>query len=269
MERAVAAPSADDWPAPVEVLNEAGSSPIVLLCEHASWHVPAEYHGLGLSDAELARHIGWDIGAAELTRGLATALDAPAFLGTLSRLLVDLNRPFDAPSAIPVRSEATDVPGNVGLQVEERQRRRDRIFSPFHEAVARHLDARAATGRPTALVTIHSFTPVFLGVARPWHAGILFDRSAGLAEALIRRLAADGTLNVAANEPYSVDRDSDYAIPVHGTDRGLPAVLVEIRHDLIETPEGVADWIGRLGSAVPAAVGETCGETIRMALAKK
>lgn len=257
MEPVHARGSADDWPDPVEALNECGRSPIVLLCEHASNALPAEYGGLGLPAEELSRHIAWDIGAAEVTRGLSAALDAPAFLGTLSRLLVDLNRPFEAPSAMPVVSEATAIPGNVDIGTAERERRRRRVFDPYHARVAAHLDRRAADGRETVLVTVHSFTPVFLGVARPWHAGVLFERSTALAEALVRRLSADGTLNVAANQPYTVDRESDYAIPVHGTDRGLPAALLEIRNDLIDGAAGVAAWVERLATVLPEAVAET------------
>jgi predicted N-formylglutamate amidohydrolase len=243
----------EDWPAPVEVVNEAGRSDIVLLCEHASRHLPAEFGGLGLDAVDLSRHIAWDIGAAAVTRGLALRLDAPAFLGTYSRLIVDLNRPIGAASAMPARSEATDVPGNVDLGAAERERRYRLIYAPYHERVAVHLDRRAAAGRPTTLVTIHSFTPVFLGVARPWHAGILFDRSRTFAEAVIAGLARDPSLVVAANEPYVVDRDSDYAIPVHGTDRGLPAILVEIRNDLIDSDAGVAEWVDRLAFVLPEA----------------
>jgi predicted N-formylglutamate amidohydrolase len=242
-----------DWPEPAEVINEAGSSDVVLLCEHASRHMPAEYGGLGLGEADLVRHIAWDVGAADVTRGLSAALDAPAFLGTYSRLLVDLNRPLDAPTAMPTRSEATDIPGNAALGEGERERRRLLIHAPFHDRVADHLDRRARAGRPTALVTIHSFTPVFLGVARPWHAGILYDRSKAFARAVIDGLAADPALVVAANQPYTVDRASDYAIPVHGTDRDIPAILVEIRSDGIDTPSGVARWIDRLAGILPGA----------------
>jgi predicted N-formylglutamate amidohydrolase len=253
MPAAAPVPAMDDWPEPVEVLNEAGRSDIVLLCEHASRHLPAEYSGLGLGEADLSRHIAWDIGAAAVTRSLALRLDAAAFLGTYSRLIIDLNRPIGAASAMPTRSEATDVPGNARLTATERERRHRLIHAPYHERVAVHLDRRVAAGRPTTLVTIHSFTPVFLGVARPWHAGILFDRSRTFAHAVIAGLARDPSLVVAANEPYTVDRDSDYAIPVHGTDRGLPAILVEIRNDLIDTDAGVAEWVERLAVVLPAA----------------
>jgi predicted N-formylglutamate amidohydrolase len=113
--------------------------------------------------------------------------------------------------------------------------------------VASYLDWHRAAGRSTRIVTIHSFTPVFHGVARPWHAGILFDRSRDFAETVIEGLARGSALNVAANQPYVVDREGDYAIPVHGTDRDLPAILVEIRNDLIADADGIAEWVGRLG----------------------
>ncbi len=140
-----------------------------MLCEHASNHMPTEYRQLGLDASHLQRHIAWDIGAAEVTRLLSARLDAPAFLSGYSRLLIDLNRPLDTPGSIPVLSEDTDIPGNVGIHTAERDRRAEIMFSPFHERVAAHLDRRLAQGRPTRIVTIHSFTPVFLGVARPWH----------------------------------------------------------------------------------------------------
>lgn len=241
-----------DWPAPVEALNEKGSSDIVLLCEHASNHVPAEYGGLGLEAHQLGRHIAWDIGAAGVTRALSARLDAPAFLSTYSRLLIDLNRPLDAPSSIPSRSEDTVIPGNEGLGPEERRRRADRMFRPYHDRVAAFLDERQRLRRSTRLVTIHSFTPVFLGVARPWHAGLLFDAAAGFAEEMIRNLSREDGLNVAPNEPYVISRDSDYAVPIHGDDRGIPAVLVEIRQDLISDAAGVAAWAERLAAAIPA-----------------
>lgn len=246
---ASASPPGLDWPPAVEIVNEAGASPFVLLCEHASCHIPAEYGRLGLSESEVRRHIGWDIGAAEVARGLAARLDAPLFLGTYSRLLIDLNRPVGEPSSIPVRSEATDIPGNIDLSPEERQRRVERMFLPFHDAVARHLDQRA--DRPTLLVTIHSFTPVYHGVARPWHAGILFDRSKAYGERILARLGREAGLVVAANEPYQIAADGDYAIPIHGEARGHEAILIEIRHDEISDPAGVEAWARRLAAALP------------------
>ena len=246
-----------DWPDAVEVLNERGRSDIVLLCEHASNHMPAEYRQLGLDASHLQRHIAWDIGAAAVTRLLSARLDAPAFLSGYSRLLIDLNRPLGTPGSIPVLSEDTDIPGNVGVDAAERDRREKIMFSPFHDRVAAHLDHRVTERRPTRIVTIHSFTPVFLGVARPWHAGVLHDRAADLAEAILSGLRTNAALNVAANVPYVISRDADYAVPVHGDDRGIPAVLVEIRQDLLANRSGIEEWANRLAAALPAHETET------------
>jgi len=246
-----------DWPVAVEALNEHGHSDIVLLCEHASNHMPAEYRQLGLDASHLQRHIAWDIGAAEVTRLLSARLDAPAFLSGYSRLLIDLNRPLGTPGSIPVLSEDTGIPGNVGIDAAERDRRAKVMFSPFHDRVAAHLDRRVAEGRPTRIVTIHSFTPVFLGVARPWHAGVLHEHAAGLAEAILSGLRADAALNVAANVPYVISRDADYAVPIHGDDRGIPAVLIEIRQDLLANRAGIEEWADRLAAALPAHETET------------
>lgn len=238
--------TAADWPPAVTTRNEDGLSPFVLLCEHASRHIPAEYANLGLPDAEVRRHIGWDIGAADVAAALSDHLGAPLFLAGYSRLLIDLNRPLPSPTLIPTRSEATDIPGNLNLDPGERERRIGRIFAPFHDRVAACLDDRRARRVPTILVTIHSFTPVYLGKARPWHAGILFDRSKDFATRLIARLSADEAVTVAANEPYAITADEDYAIPRHGQARGLDTVLIEIRNDGIDTPEGAAQWAARL-----------------------
>jgi len=233
---------AGEWPEPVEVLNQAGHSDIVLICEHASNYIPASFDGLGLSDLDLKRHIAWDIGAEAVSRCLSALLDAPCFIGKYSRLLIDLNRPIESATSIPVRSEATDVPGNVQLSPDDRQLRIDRMFTPFQASVSAHLDRREKDRRPTKIVAIHSFTPVFLGEARPWDAGILFDKSAEFGADLIDRLKRVTGLNIGANVPYVIERTSDYAIPVHGEDRGLDAVLVEIRQDLIGHSEGQARW---------------------------
>ncbi|MFA6153138.1 N-formylglutamate amidohydrolase [Mesorhizobium sp.] len=248
-----------DWPGAVEILNEHGRSDIVLLCEHASNHIPAEYGQLGLDAGHLQRHIAWDIGAAQVTRLLSARLDAPAFLGGYSRLLIDLNRPLGAKGSIPVLSEDTDIPGNVGIDAAERARRAEIMFSPFHDRVAAHLDLRVAEGRPTRIITIHSFTPIFLGVARPWHAGVLHGAASDLAGALISGLRNDVALNVEANVPYVISRDGDYAVPVHGDDCGIPAVLVEIRQDLLSTTPGIEEWADRLAAALPAAQRQTVG----------
>lgn len=237
-----------DWPAPVEALNAASESPIVLVCDHASNHIPAAYSRLGLAASDLKRHIAYDVGAAAVTRGLAERLGAPAFLGGYSRLLVDLNRPFDTETSMPVLSEATEIPGNRGLDECEKKLRREAIFEPFHAAIADFLDRRSS---PSLIVAIHSFTPVFLGVARPWHIGILHEHRPDVAQAFIGALGSDAGLVVGENVPYVIERSGDYAIPVHGTDRGNPAALLEIRNDLIADAAGADAWAERLAAILP------------------
>jgi predicted N-formylglutamate amidohydrolase len=248
--------SSTDWPDPVELLNMTGTSPIVLICEHASRHIPAEYAGLGLGPADLERHIAWDIGAEALTRQLSALLDAPAFLATYSRLLIDLNRPLDVASSIPVLSEDTDIPGNHDLPPAERARRIERIFTPFHDQVAAYLDQRVSIGQPTLLLTIHSFTPVYLGQARPWPAGILFDDARAMGERLVHRLEADGVPQVGTNQPYRVSRQADYAIPIHGDQRDIPAILIEIRNNGLGNAGDISAWADRLVRAIAPEVAE-------------
>jgi predicted N-formylglutamate amidohydrolase len=238
------------WPAAVEVLNESGRSPFVLICEHASNYIPAEYRQLGLDDKDLARHIAWDIGAADVTRALSKRLDASAFLGRYSRLLIDLNRPLHVADSIPLRSEATDVPGNFSLDAAERERRRQTIFHPFQDRLRAHLERRTADGRRNVLVAVHSFTPVYLGRHRSWHAGVLFDKAQALGQALIAQLSKDPLLNIDANVPYGVSAEADYALVVHGDQLGNPAVLIEIRNDLIADPDGVEVWTAKLEQAL-------------------
>lgn len=244
----MALPEPGDPPA-VTTVNEAGASPYVLLCEHASNYMPAHYRKLGLSDHELTRHIAWDIGVAELSRQLSRSLDAALFLSGYSRLLIDCNRPTGVPSSIPEVSETTTIPGNIGIDAAERGTRADLFYHPFQNAVRAHLDRRQQEGRPTIVLGVHSFTPVFKRFVRPWHAGVLFRRSQVLGQALLEALADPG-LVLAANEPYTIEDDHDQTVPVHGEARGLDAVLIEVRQDLLADTAGIAQWAGRLDRAL-------------------
>lgn len=235
-------------PAAVTVENAQGRSTFVLVCEHASNHIPARYAGLGLPAAELQRHIAWDIGAASLSRRLSALLDAPLVLSGASRLLIDCNRPPGVPSSIPQMSEATIIPGNRDLPPAEVAARRAAFFDPFQDAVARLLDARQQAGTPTAILGIHSFTPVFLGVARPWQAGVLYLRAAAFGARLRDALREDATLTVGENEPYQVNLEEDFTVPVHGDARGIPAALIEVRQDLLADPAGIEAWARRLAA---------------------
>jgi predicted N-formylglutamate amidohydrolase len=242
--------SADPAVPAVTAENEDGTSPYVLLCEHASNYIPARYADLGLHGPDLRRHIAWDIGAADVARLLSRRLDAPLFLSGYSRLLIDCNRPLLTPTSIPTRSEDTEIPGNHGLTADERQRRADAFFTPFHERITMALDRRARAGTRTIVVGMHSFTPVFRGVARPWHAGVLYAAAAPFGQALVARLAADPGLNVGDNQPYQIGPDTDYTVPIHGDRRGISAALIEVRQDLIDSEAGVEEWAQRLTAAL-------------------
>ncbi|MCI2262371.1 N-formylglutamate amidohydrolase [Xanthomonas indica] len=236
---------ADD-PAVFRIHRPHGSSPFVLLADHAGQAVPCALHGLGLAQAELDRHIGWDIGIAGTTRALSALLDAWAIEQTYSRLLIDCNRPLTSPTLIPPVSDRTVVPGNAGLTATQRQQRIDAVHAPYHARIAAELDARRAAARPTLLVMMHSFTPALDGVPRPWHAGVLYHRDTRFAHALLQALREEDDLLVGDNAPYTVSDSSDYAVPVHGEGRGLPHVELEIRQDLIADAAGQQAWAQRL-----------------------
>lgn len=245
-----------DDPPPFERINPTGKARFILLCDHASLAVPRRLGTLGLDPAELRRHIGWDIGAAALTRILATRLDARAFLSGFSRLVIDCNRKFDDPTSIPEESDRTEVPANKGLTAAERQERVEACFWPYHRAIAAELDAWAAAGRVPAIISMHSFTPVFDARHRPWHVGILWHRDERLARPLIETLAAEPALVVGDNEPYDGASPHAYTMPVHGLARGLPHVQFEIRQDLIADAAGVQRWADRLTRVLGAVMAD-------------
>ena len=241
---------------PVVVVNPTGTAPFVLVCEHASRVFPVGYGRLGLPAAAFDRHIAWDLGAAEVATRLACLLDAPLFLAGYSRLLIDLNRPPGSPASIPEVSETTPIPGNIGIDAAERRRRLELWFKPFHDAVAAHLDARL--GRATAVVGIHSFTPVFKTASRPWRAGVSFGRAEAFGEELACAIGARSGALVGRNEPYRVSLEEDYTVPVHGDSRRLPSALIEVRQDLVSDVFGIERWSRRL-AAVLASVAHLVG----------
>lgn len=241
-------------PPPVEVLREAGASDLVLTIDHAGRRIPEALGRLGVAESELARHIAWDIGIAGVSTRLSEALDAALVTQRYSRLVIDCNRDPSVPSSMPEVSEATRVPGNLDLAPADRARRVEALFTPYHDAIAGLLDRRAAAGRPSVLVALHSFTPVYLGERRPMHAAVLYNRDARLSLALRDLLVAEGDLVVAENEPYRVSDLTDYTVPVHAERRGLLHVEIEIRQDLIADAAGETAWAARLARLLPAAV---------------
>lgn len=243
-------------PPAFEVVNEAGKARILFVCDHASKVVPKRLGRLGIGEAELAQHIGWDIGAAKVTRWLAERFDAPAVLAGYSRLVIDCNRKFDDPTSIPEASDRVVIPANKSLSDDDRRARQEACFWPYHRAVAAALDRFQAQGRVPALLSMHSCTPVFDAQHRPWHIGILWHKDDRLAKPLLGALAADPAINVGDNEPYSGASPHAYTIPVHGIARGLPHVQFEIRQDLIGDDEGVERWARRLHRALAAVLAD-------------
>ena len=235
----------DDIP-PVHEVNAAGQSPFLLTSDHYGRVLPRALGDLGLTEAELTRHIGWDIGIAGVAERLATLLDAHLIAQRYSRLVIDCNRPPAAVSSIPVISEATAIPRNEGISEWEREARRREIFAPYHDRIDAAISRRLHEERPTVLVSLHSFTPVYAGVARPWHIGALYNRDTVLPQLLLKHLRSQGDLVVGDNEPYAVNDLTDYTIPVHGEARGLVNTGIEIRQDLIADQSGQQQWAERL-----------------------
>jgi predicted N-formylglutamate amidohydrolase len=244
-----------DEPPPFEVLESDGNSPFLITCDHSGRRIPRALGSLGLPESELERHIAWDIGAAGVARSLAQELSGFLILQTYSRLVIDCNRPLGVPSSIAELSEDTVIPGNQNLRSGEAERRARAIFRPYHERIERELERRAQTGQQTVLIAMHSFTPSYRGVDRPWHTGMLYQRDAGLAHALIGLLRKDPKLVVGDNEPYSVSDLSDYGIVVHGERRRIPHVEIEIRQDLLSSELEQAAWGRRLAALLPEACG--------------
>src|SRR3981081_1982388 len=201
---------------PVLEENAAGRSPFLLTCDHYGRLIPHALGDLGLPASEMERHIAWDVGIAGVAEQLSRALDAHLVAQRYSRLVIDCNRPPDAPSSIPLISEATTIPGNDGLTRQAAAARRRLIFDPYHRRITETIDARLRDGVPTVLVSLHSFTPVYAGIARPWHIGTLYNRDSKLPPLLLKLLRAQPGLVVGDNEPYAVSDASDYTIPVHG-----------------------------------------------------
>jgi predicted N-formylglutamate amidohydrolase len=244
---------APDDPPPVRVLRPDGRSDFVLTADHAGRTIPKRLGMLGLPESELARHIAWDIGIAGVTERLSEALDAVAVLQNYSRLVIDSNRQPGLDSSIPTISELTPIPSNESLSSAEREARRREIFQPYHDRIEQLLEARRASGRRTLLIAMHSFTPVFKGIARKVEVGILYNRDPRLPHIILELLRHDGDLAVGDNEPYAVGDLSDYTVPVHGETRGLPHVEIEIRQDLIADAAGQARWAARLARLLPQA----------------
>ena len=231
---------------PVLEQNPAGRSPFLLTSDHYGRLIPQSLGDLGLPESELTRHIAWDIGIAGVAEQLSKHLDAHLIAQRYSRLVIDCNRPPGAASSIPLISEATTVPGNDGLARDAADVRRAAVFDPYHCRIREVIDRRLHDKMPTVLVSLHSFTPVYAGIARPWHIGTLYHRDTRLPPLLLEHLRNEPDLVVGDNEPYAVSDETDYTIPVHGEARGLMNTGIEIRQDLITDQAGQKQWADRL-----------------------
>jgi predicted N-formylglutamate amidohydrolase len=248
---------------PGKVEHVAGdvTSGILILCDHASNAMPPELGNLGLPESQLARHIAYDIGAAWMTRALADALGAPALLTSFSRLLIDPNRGLDDPTLVMKLSDGAIVPGNAGLSEAGINERISRFYAPYDAAISAAIAHATAAGHPPAIVSLHSFTPVWKTALRPWHVGVLWDRDRRLAAPLIEMLQCESDLVVGDNEPYFGGLSGD-TIDRHATANGLPDALIEVRQDLIATPAGAEAWGWRLAPMI-----RSCVDGIRRAQA--
>jgi len=247
---------AGDEPPPFEIVNAGGAAPLVLVCDHASNRVPRSLHHLGLAPAPLREHIAWDIGAADVARRLVRRFDAPLAMTAYSRLVIDCNRALNDPTSIPAESDGIAVPGNRGLSQNERLQRVEALFKPYHEAVARLVAAKVQHGRAPAVVSIHSFTPVFQRTRRPWHIGVLWNEDRRIAVPLLGALGRVPDIVVGDNEPYSAREGVGYTIVAHAERAGLAHVAIELRQDLIATSAGAEHWAEILGGALAAAFAE-------------
>lgn len=229
-----------------------GGAAVLITCDHAGRAIPRRLNQLQLSSETLSTHVAWDLGVAELGRRLSARLDAFLIQHNYSRLVIDANRPPHAADSIAVLSEHTRIAANEGLCQASRRQRLDELFVPYHRRISSELDRRSRRGSSCVLVALHSFTPTYLGEQRPWHAGVLFGRDPRLGRLLHARLSEESALCVGENMPYAVSDDTDYTVIVHGEQRNIPHVELEIRQDLLVDDTGLDDWSERLALALEA-----------------
>ena len=244
---------APDEPQPVTVTNKGGRSPFVFVADHAGKYLPRRLQMLGLQQADCERHIAWDIGAGAVSCLLGAVLGAVVIQQNYSRLVIDCNRMPGSETSVVELSELTTVPGNRGLSKVQMEARVREIFQPYHDRIAGELDRRRQAGRPTALIAVHSFTPVFNAIVRPWQVGVLYNRDPRFANILMDLLRCEQGLVVGDNEPYNVTDASDYTIPIHGEQRELHHVAIEIRQDLITDETGQRKWADLFARLLPQA----------------
>lgn len=227
------------------------SKNLVILCDHARNTVPAKYRQLGLPEGEFERHIAYDIGAEALTLSLAHRLGVPAVCAHFSRLLIDPNRGVDDPTLIMKISDGALVAGNLEVDAKERQHRINAYYQPYHDAIGRLVGQARAQSGDLMILSVHSFTPFWKGVPRPWHVGVLWEEEDSFARPLINALSRDASLVVGENEPYSGGVEGE-TVEKHARRAKIPAALIEVRQDLIADQTGVEEWADRLAQILSA-----------------
>lgn len=233
-------------PPPFTTFNNQAISPVLLVADHASCHIPVSLNQLGLGDWVLDRHVAWDIGSDNLAKFLAIELDARAVLAGFSRLVVDPNRHPEDESSVPEVSDSIPIPGNIDLNENQKARRIREFFTPYHDTIAEKLAQFSGEGIVPAVISVHTFSPVFDRVKRPWHIGIMWDKDPRIPLPLIRGLQQLNYVCVGDNEPYSGRHPHDFTIDHHAEASGLPHVGIEVRQDLVSKKDGARKWAGIL-----------------------
>ena len=237
-------------PPPFVTYNDHGKAPVLLVADHASPLFPAGMNQLGLADWVLERHVVWDIGVDKLTQFLADELDAQAVLAGFSRLIVDPNRKPDHASAFVEISDGIAIPGNIGLDDEQKALRLQSFFNPYHDKITERLTHFEKNGIVPAVIAVHTCSPVFDRVVRPWHIGVMWDKDPRIPVPLIKRFKQMDGICIGDNEPYSGRHPNDFTIDHHAEPAGLPHVGFEVRQDLVNDDEGARKWAGIMAEAL-------------------
>ena len=191
-----------------------------------------------------------------MAKALRDRLQCPLVYAGISRLVIDCNRALEAPDLIPEVSAGIPIPGNARLSESARQRRIDEIHHPFHATIEEIIEARCKASQPTALITVHSFTPTLGGRERPWHVGLIQDRDRRLLAPVEAALSGEASLIVGCNVPYARGDGVLYTISRHGEARGIASLMVEIRNDLLASEHACERWGERLADALAPALGK-------------
>lgn len=241
---------------PFEVFNDDGSSEIVLICEHASKRIPSALGNLGLSETELASHVSWDPGALALAKALSVSLDAPLIAARFSRLVYDCNRPPEVESAMPSETEVCPIPGNIYISAKQRNARVEEIYKVFHQSISEVITNRAKHDKPSVVVSIHTFTPVFFGKPRYVDFGYLFSKNDQLAKVMLKNSPEDFPYRIRLNEPYGPKDGVLHTIDLHSSDGTFPHAMIEIRNDLLADQTGLHAVHDLISQVLQVSVGQ-------------